>query len=160
MLRGECGSRFRSQSTTIAKWAGNKPRGRSRPVLFYSQGEYSHCAPPSMPLVTFSGPGEDTDSAASTGPGEDTDSAASTGRRECTATTPVQQWWRLDAGPRSVTVTCTLLFVLRSVTRSRVPNSRMRLAAVSLSRWYGVPLAVVPTAYAQKEAFPTITARG
>src|SRR5437764_13728218 len=81
------------------------------------------------------GRGEDTDSAASTGRGEDTDSAASTGRRECTANTPLQQWWRLDAGSRSVTFTSTLLFVLRSVTRSRVPNRRMRLAAVRLSRW-------------------------
>src|SRR5437764_13891301 len=69
------------------------------------------------------GRGEDTDSAASTGRGEDTDSAASTGRRECKANTPVQQWWRLNAGSRYVNFTSTLSFVLRTITSGRVQIS-------------------------------------
>jgi hypothetical protein len=83
---------------------------------FYSHGEYRHCAPASISLLTISGRGEGTGSAAGSGGGEGTDSAASTGRgestgsaastgrgvgtgtsasegRECTATVPnVQQW--------------------------------------------------------------------
>jgi len=61
-------------------------------MIDYSHGEYRHCAPAlmsllSMPLLTISARAGGTGSAASAGRGEGTGAAASAGRGECTGAT-------------------------------------------------------------------------
>jgi hypothetical protein len=54
----------------------------------YSHGEYRHCAPSSMPLLTVSGPGEGTGASASAGGADGAGTAArGGGRGECTGST-------------------------------------------------------------------------
>ncbi len=70
------------------RWQTQSPRlvSTSRARTLYSQGEYRHCGPvtvpPSMPLLTILGWGESTGSAASAGRGGGRGTAASAGRGE------------------------------------------------------------------------------